>query len=83
MTVSFSLFSCLVLFGGDNDDEEEHTEGHKRKRKVEFWKWTVKKESSVSCFGDQMKQLAVNYQFDAAKEKETVLTNRWMLTSQS
>jgi len=25
---------CLVLFGGDNDDEDEHTEEHKRKRKL-------------------------------------------------
>lgn len=74
MAVSFSLFSCLVLFGGDNDDEEDHTEEHKRKRKVEFLKWTIKKETVESCFGDQMKQLAVHYRCDAAKGKETLLT---------
>ena len=39
MTISFSLFSCLVLSGGDNDDEEGHTEEHKRKRKVEHGSW--------------------------------------------
>ena len=35
MTVCLFLFSCLVLFGGENDDDETHTEEHKRKRKVE------------------------------------------------
>lgn len=38
ITVCFLLFSCLVLFGGDNDDDETHTEEHKRKRKVESLK---------------------------------------------
>lgn len=76
MAVSFSLFSCLVLFGGDNDDEEDHTEEHKRKRKVEFLKWTVKNEETVvSRFGDQMKQWAVYYRCDAAKGKETLSPN--------
>ena len=37
------------------------------------------KKTVVSCFGDLMKQLAVHYQFDAARGKETVLANKYRL----